>query len=366
VPKIFTPEGIVRYADTRLSDEDLPVSEMTAVFQHNGVLPSFLEKELAEGGGYRRMIQPNGREPMYSRGSEVHFPQFSGFGRDYRYKRMIEEYAKVCGRDMAFHRLDAEGNPRRTSANYDNFSYDFTKTLFGKGLLGGRAREVRKVIFGPLKAVAEQVPVIERAENEYLDAQIVRVGAEQALNLGYVYADQAGILLDKLLVEYDSIAKKEGTPLELGVYMFGRVGGLGERMRINDLVRPTGIIDDIDLRAGRAFVYPMHNVLADLGSPSLVLNVASPLDETTEQLEGAKDCGCSCVEMESRESVEAINKARRRYRDLAIDFGFVGYVSDLPLQGSTLADELPDAKGARDAVALILNHLGERSRVSSP
>jgi len=99
----------------------------------------------------------------------------------------------------------------------------------------------------------------------------------------------------------------------------------------------------------------MHNILAPEGYIGLNLNVISVVKETYEQLEMAKENGCVCVEMETREATESINQARRRYPNLNISFGFIGYVSDAPLSGDTIEKEIDSDKGETDAAKIIID-----------
>ena len=141
--------------------------------------------------------------------------------------------------------------------------------------------------------------------------------------------------------------------------MFGRVGGLQKNSQRHDLLTPVGIIDEADLRESRALVYPLSNELAKDGcTKGNIYSSSTVINETQTELENALEHGCSCVEMEARETVEAINSGRRRYNGkLDVHFGFVGYVSDLPLQGDTLAEEMDSDKGEQDAVRMIVEKI---------
>ena len=304
---------------------------------------------------------------------------------------------------------------------------------------GDDIKDITTIIFGTPSAVrkairengkdaknandAKGAKVVAYGNSEYLEAQILEVNNQRVLNIGYVFADQAGIIIEKILREYNSLACKAPQkdkafshnleqftstinqssaqeceqhpqhPLEINMYMFGRVGGLSDNAQRHQLVYPVGIIDWIDLNEGKVLEYPMHNVFAHNhnrdarineyhrsndnnksngdnksnersrtpnkinGLTGLNLNVVSVVDETVEQLELAKEKGCICIEMETRESVEAINQARRRYRQLKINFGFVGYVSDIPLIGDTLEQELESDKGEQDAVRVVFDRI---------
>ena len=365
--KILTPEKIIRYAETRLFGDNVRPHNVKVIELHNGVLPSSLEEMLNQRcGGFQRVLQENSREPIYFRDGRLFIPQYSGFGRRKRYESMIKAYLQVIGEDIGFKSCELEGDERKTNIEYDNLAYDFVVGLFvpeekykDRQAFSSDIEEITKIIFGPVESLEKQAKVIEKGNSEYLDAQIVEINGKQVLNIGYVYSDQAGIIIDKMLREYDAVAKKRGKKLDINIFMFGRLGGLDYDMKRHDLIIPTGIIDEIDLKRNRRLIYPMNNVFAvPQDIEWLNLNVSNVIDETREDLLKAKEFGCVCVEMETRESVESVNRARRRYHgSLDINFGFVGYVSDLPLKNDTLADELDSDNGEQEAVSMIIERV---------
>jgi hypothetical protein len=388
---VFTPDDKINYAERRLFGENVRPDEVRLIELHNGDLPSMLEQEISANGNYKRVIQSNGREPIYFQQSTgtLYIPQYSGHGRARRYQRMIEEYIAESGRDISLYVCDANNewgvrDPRQTNINYDNFSFDYSVGLFVPNAKYEPERifpssdigSIDTIIFGSTKAMAKQAKLLEKGKSEYLDCQIVEIGGKKVLNVGYVYSDQAGRLLDNILREYDALAKKQDRDRNLNLFLFGEVGGLVQGLERNELVYPNGIIDERDLlepdlpNRGE-FIYPMHNILAE-GRPSgLNLNVnSSILDETLETLSLAADKGAICTDMELMEMVGSINKARTRYLvssspkvmpGLEIRFGFVGYVSDLPLKGDTRAEELADDSGEKAAVSAIISHITSSS-----
>ncbi|MFH0798153.1 MAG: hypothetical protein V1906_01950 [Candidatus Woesearchaeota archaeon] len=362
--RILTPEKMARYAETRLFGSNVTPEMAGKIELYNGVLPSQLESMLNERyDGFVKVKQPNGREPIYFQDRTLFVPQFSGFGRAMRYEKMIEAYISDCRPDIKFEAHDLDDNPRKTDQSYSNNAYDFVVGMFvpetkyeaRRVFPKHDVKNIREVIFGPLDAVSRHAETIEKGVSEYLQAQIVNANGKDALNIGYVFADQAGIILDKMLREYNNISN--GKPLGLNIHMFGRVAGLAEGMERHQLVYPTGIIDWTDLKDGRRLEYPMHNILSSEKSGGLNLNVVSVVRETYEQLEKARDSGCVCVEMETRESAEAINQARRRYPNMSINFGFVGYVSDVPLSGDTIEKEMSSDKGETEAAKVIIDNI---------
>ncbi|MBI4453674.1 hypothetical protein HY636_03445 [Candidatus Woesearchaeota archaeon] len=463
--KIFTPEKVIKYAETRLFGRNVAPEMAAKIELHNGALPSQLEQTLEKRYSSKsttkfvtRVQQTNGREPIYFVDGTLFIPQFSGFGRSIRYERMIEAYIQAIsqrdGRKILFEAHDLENDSRKTDQSYSNNAYDFVAGMFmphgryedRRVFAGDDIKDITTIIFGTPSAVRKAIRengkdaknakdakgakvvaanilaanVSAYGNSEYLEAQILEINNQRVLNIGYVFADQAGIIIEKILREYNSLACKackvhpkpnahpqeaeqsastinksfpqkdeqhSQHPLTINMYMFGRVGGLSDNAQRHQLVYPVGIIDWIDLNEGKVLEYPMHNVFAHNhnedarfneyhrsnddnksnersrtpnninGLTGLNLNVVSVVDETVEQLELAKQRGCICIEMETRESVEAINQARRRYQQLKINFGFVGYVSDIPLIGDTLEQELDSDKGEQDAVNVILDRI---------
>src|SRR3989338_8885557 len=353
---VMSPEKIVRYAETRLFGGNIHPEDVNAIHLHNGILPSHLEHMLDSiaGQGYVRLAQQNEREPIFYKDGGLHIPQYSGFGRRRRYESVITAYIEASGRDIAFRSLEFEGIPRKTDHAYDNFAYNFVEELFKTEPM----HEFATVIFGPLGAVAKQARVLKERPDEYLPSQLVSVTGRNVLNIGYIYSDQVGILIDKMLIEYNAIARQLNRHMTIPMYMFGRVGGLGKTMRRHDLVFPTSIIDSTDLNDGQVFIHQMNNILA--GEQRFVgpnLNVNMVIGQTIELLQRAasRNIGCVCVEMETREAVDSVNQGRRRYTGtLRQEFGFVGHVSDLPLKGDTLDKELDSDRGEQAAVATIL------------
>ena len=348
---IFSREQTIKYAETRLFGINVRPDEVSGIKIYNGMLPSELEALLT--GSVSRVIQDNGREPIYFSSGTLHIPQYSGFGRRKRYEEMVFAYLKAKQSQLKFESLERNGEADRTDIFYDNHAYDFVKEMFSSG----RPR-LSTIVFGPLPAVAKQSEVTTTYANEYLNSQVVEVGNQRVLNVGYVYADQAGIILDKMTRKFEAHAREQGIKMPVSVYLFGRVGSLHDTVPRDSIIVPTAILDENDLLEKRHSLYPIHNTLAQRNSTAGInLNVNSVMGETREILELAQGQGCISVDMEIREAVESVNKARRRYQHLDLRFGFAGYVSDLPLQGDTLAEELTSDKGEQEAVRLILENI---------
>ncbi|HLD07366.1 MAG TPA: hypothetical protein VJC16_07605 [Candidatus Nanoarchaeia archaeon] len=365
--RVFSPAQITAYAEARLFGENAPPGEISRIELHNGTLPSQLERRL-QGSDlqYERVRQRNPREPIYRAGNTLFIPQFSGFGRRQRYEEMIGAYREAAGHHLDFASMELQDDPRRTDQSYENNAYDFVAGLFvpdssyeGRRVFaGGGIADISTIIFGPAAAVAKQAGVRERGASEYLDAQIVDVGGKPVLNISYVYADQAGVIIDKLMREYNAVARSTGRDRDIGLYFFGRVGGLLPSMARHDLVYPTGVVSETDLMQRHPPVYPLRNVLASgMVNRGKNLNSTSVINETVEQLARARHKGCMSVDMELQEVEQAIARAETRFPHLHPYAGVVLYVSDLPLRSDTLAAELDSDRGERAAVGKIITHI---------
>ncbi|MFH1063539.1 MAG: hypothetical protein V1729_00495 [Candidatus Woesearchaeota archaeon] len=367
---IFKPEDVIKYAETRLFGSNVGPDDVEKIELHNGPLPSQLERSIIDrAGGFVRVQQKNGREPIYFSEKTLFIPQYSIFERGTRYELMIRAYLEATGRNIETEVIEHGEDKRVTYMQYENNAYDFVVGLFvpekkyedRRIFSSTDMKDTNKIVIGPLEAVAKQARVIERGKSEYLDAQLVDIGGEIVLNIGYVYGGQGGLIISKMMREYAALAERQGGRRSLEVFTFGRVGGLKQGMLRHDMIIPTGIIDWVRLREGKRLVHPFHNRLAPDSHESTILNVPSVVDQTVEQLELACANGCDGVEMEARDLASAIEQAQRRHYDnLTINFGFAGNISDLPLEGDTLADELDSDKGEQAAVSRIVETVRRR------
>lgn len=353
---IFTPENVIEYAETRLFGSNVGSDDVHSIELHNAVLPSELVQIIIKNRDYdfSKVEQENGREPIFFHDGTLYLSQYSGFGRRQRYEDMIKAYIEVTGKDITFSSHDRWDNPKQTGIWYGNFAYDFVKAFSRSP----GSEDITTFVIGPTDGFAKQATIIEKRDSEYLDSQILDIAGTRALNMDYVYADQAGLLLEKLLRDEEAIASTKDKRRKIRILMMGRVGSL-EPIIKHSLIYPTSVIDEVNLMKGRTHLHKVENILDDgtyfIGAN---LNVRSVIGETREQLLAARQLGCVMVEMESSEALAAIEIASRRYhRHLDIEFGFVGHVSDLPLQGDTLAKELDSDLGERRAVKKIIDHI---------
>ena len=340
--RIFTDEQIVKYAETRLFGSNVKPHEVSNIELHNGVLPSHLEAMIGEG--FTKVDQKNGREPIYFKEGTLLIPQYSGFSRRDRYETMIQLYKEIIesnwwennSREIEFESHETKGDTRKTDQNYSNFAYDFVTGLFvPNGNYENKRvfenydiKDIDTIIFGNINAVAKQSKVLQKGESEYLESQLVEIDGKNVLNLGYVYGDQIGIIIDKLMREYNSLVRKEKKSpgphrfkprgiegiKEIDVYMFGRVGGISRRLKRGDVIRP-GVIH------GR---YPdstieLDNILGKPKSPFFATyvyyhhqNVSSVLNQNISDL---NESSCDTVDMEFLECLNYINWFNGRYKD---------------------------------------------------
>lgn len=372
---IFTPQCIADYTKTRLSGKNIPLDMVKIIGLYNGSKCADIEHMLKKRSvNFERVEQEKGREPIYYANGELLISQFSGRGREQRYRRMIEEFISVCGPDIEFNVHEKGGKRRETLNAYENYAYDFFAGMFLPKEHHEAQRvfpsykvdeDITNVIFGPLDVVEKHpgVRVIEKGNSDYLDSQIIELNGRLAVNIAYVYSDQAGLLVSYMVKEYEGIAYDRGynklKPLDIVILMFGRVGGLKKDMKRHDVVCPQGVLDHTNLYDRKLPIRYMDNIAMTPGkADGLILNVESVFDETVEMLEDAKSKGCVCVEMETWEVLRALDFVTRHQPSTRIHFGFAGHVSDNPLQSNandpskrdTLATELDSDEGAHYAL----------------
>lgn len=233
--------------------------------------------------------------------------------------------------------------------NYENRAYDFVKEL---SLRHDMLKDIDYVTLGPIKWMAKHtksdadVRVLERhLDDDYLAHMITEVIGEngeskKVLNIDYVFADQAANVIDKLLLTYHACTD-DAESRTLHLLMYGKVGGIKERLHINDLVFPNGLISEYDIVNGNSKHTPMYNVFEDYyGKNEFILNETSvPLQRKSVLIDGSRR-DCSVVEMEALHATLAINAGRNIYHNLNINHGFATFISDLPLQegATTLAN----------------------------
>lgn len=356
---IFNREQIIKYAETRLFGENLRPENVRKIELHNGILPGELEKIIRSRTTENpiTVLQKNPREPLFFHDSVLYIPQYSGVARRQRYEDMIEQYKNASGANFVFESLELHNDKRATVMEYDNFAYDFAKKLFLNGTMDG----ISTIIIGRTAAVEKQFPVEQKFNSEYLDSQIIKNKNTKVLNINELYGDQAGRVLEHLTLEYCGHSTRGRLPLRF--LIFSRVGALADGTKRQDIVYPTGIIESLEMeKYDTVMTHPMHNALVNSdGISGLNLNVSSVIGETKEILEKAKKLGCVSVDMEISETVGMLKRATTRYhKQMDITLGVACYVSDKPLEGDTLADELTSDFGEQKAVSQIQKFIDEK------
>jgi hypothetical protein len=383
---IFDDEQLKRYSEIRLFGKNVSPEIVDKIKLYNAYLPSELEQILTcEKRTFVKVTQENEREPIYydPDNKTLFLSQTSGFDRRERYEQMIKLYGSLPSTSPKLREylskgefsLERKESHLRTAIAYENMAYDFVVGLFVPNNKYEDRRvfenkdisKIRKIIFGPVKTFAKKAEIIAVGKSEYLKSQILNVNGEEVLNIDYVYSDQARRLIYKMLLQFSGVAQKQQQPIHIDFFMNGRVGGLEDSLGLNDLVAPEGIIDSEKMLKREKQIILFDNTLAKSGlMRGLDLKVNNVLTETKEQLDMAYRLGCSCVEMEVYECIEAIETARRDFArgkyPVSASFGFLGYVSDLPRKGITLADESDPKIGESKSADEIINKVKENKR----
>ncbi|MCX6707722.1 MAG: hypothetical protein NT001_06310 [Candidatus Woesearchaeota archaeon] len=350
--------------------------------------------------------QENQREPIFIDGNRenLFIPVYSGCLRTRRYSDMIERYLDCMKRfpDMKNAQIDfitheIRGMPTQTVIEYDNLAYDFQKrVLLGnpdaphdERVMKEEMKGIDAFVMGPINIIQDawfgkefQGEKAKIVSDEYLKYLVGNIDGKKILCFDYVYGDQAGLLLDKILREYATRVGSGKDIKKIGVYMFGRIGSLDPAFRRNSIAVPNFVMNEIDIKGGirdpDSMRSPVMNLVL-LGDNGLFmnnrgefkerygvenvllgtnLNSLSVAKQERADLRAARDLGCSMVEMEVLETILAIKRARYRYADsLDVDFGGVFYVSDRPLEGDTLEKELDSDQGAMKALDIIKQNI---------
>ena len=330
---------------------------------YNGHLESRVRAEAFEEHiDLLKVVQKNGRERLMYKDGVLFIPQPSGISRGERYKDMINAYIDASNCQIELEEIWFGGKPIQAFIQYDNNAYNFITGLIQRSraheykqiFTNQNANDITNIIFGPLDSVAKQAnKIIARRNTEYLDVQIVEMGGVRVLNLGYVYGDQAGYLIEKIAREHRGFAFEQGILRELNIFSFGRDGSLLSGTNINETTTPTAVVLLEHVMDGTHQHQHFYNMLAPPGHRSLHLDVNSVINETEEELELAKNAGCKTVDMEAFKEITAVNKENAKRHMLKINLGIENHHSDVPFDGKTIELEPDCSSGETECVRSI-------------
>jgi hypothetical protein len=366
---VLNDKKALTYVENRLSGKNANIHDVQKIDLYRGFLHPDVEQQLSNKGSFERVIQKSPREFIYiGEDGTLSICESSGMARGRRYETNIDRFLDITGHDIEFNRnLFPENDKTLLKHYYSNLAYDFVRRLYvpKKKYQATRIFEdvdissIDDFVVGPLDVVAKEAEVVEIGNSNYLDCQVVRIKGKNILNLGYIYGDQAHFIFDKIFNQLSA----SNTARAVNVYVFGRVGALYDEARINDLITPTGVINEEDINSGKTLIYPVDNILAGKGKNGINLNVQSVINETVEMCETAKQMGGVSIDLELLWFLLAQLNAKGSYQskangnNLEINLGYIGHVSDMPLQGITIEQELKDDKGAKKAFNVIAEHI---------
>ncbi|MBW2993489.1 hypothetical protein KY317_02855, partial [Candidatus Woesearchaeota archaeon] len=154
-------------------------------------------------------------------------------------------------------------------------------------------------------------------------------------------------------------SRAEGRKQHIEIFHFGKYGGLARSMQRGDIVIPTGSFCEKDYDQ---YVYEMDfkNMFAAHNSSKAELSMlagkihtdlytgptlhsSSVVLQEKPVLQQFKDVGAVCIDMESDFIARAVETANCKYateesRGVEAKYWLIGYISDMPLQGDTLAE----------------------------
>jgi hypothetical protein len=217
---------------------------------------------------------------------------------------------------------------------------------------------------GPInwfKKYAKGVEILEDVENEYLNFMVAEIEGKKVLHFDYIFSDQAKEIIDHLLVTYYGETPEDNqTRRKVHILMYGKVGGIRPPQEINQIVIPNGIISDYDIEYKNNMFTKLANVFCTNDNDmNYILNSVSIPLQRRSILIGGQAKGCSITEMEAHYATQIINTARSQYHNLEIVQGFVGFISDTPLDGITLAENPDQRPGRKKCVEMITEYVKE-------
>lgn len=355
---------------------------------HNGSLGSEVLEEY--DGGLREMDLNLGRERVFldEREGTMHIAQPVSKSRGERFEDMIYTGCVLSCPDwnVSLESRLLNDDRHHTLRRYSDLAYDFVKDV---SLTHDKLDGIDFITLGPLKwfkKYGSDVDVIEENNNEYLNYMITEIEGKKTLNLDYVFSDQAKEIVDQLLRTYYGETPDHAERRRVNILMYGKVGGiaapknsyetvsklLNDRdisldeirestelsQNINDIVIPNGIVSTYDIEYNNDVHTRLANVFSrEDKAPDYILNSTSVPLQKISTLQKGFQVGCNAVEMESHYATQVINTARSQFHNLEIRQGFVGFISDLPLYGTTLAENPDQRKGREKSVNVVEDHI---------
>ena len=216
---------------------------------------------------------------------------------------------------------------------------------------GIRHLAASEAIHGDYKeqALGIQERLFRRSSHPYCDYLFFD---ENKAGVNYMYGDQIEYFLSSFLPLY---AEKNGSFPR--IIMHGKVGGLEEDTKRGDIIIPKGVLKNGESYSIQQPLVLQNDAFAHYGTRchtgGNVFGVDYVLEQTLEDLEAAKET-CSCTEMEFYHACRAVEKVSKETGIHQPMLHFIGYVSDVPLQGDTLAKELTDYRGIYRALQQVI------------
>ena len=205
-------------------------------------------------------------------------------------------------------------------------------------------------------------------QNEYIDFQFVPLPKEKyMLGIDYTYGRQTGSIIEKLFDVIDMEARSGHWPVDkngnvdISIVLHGKLGGLAKGMKLGDVVAPTGLFME-----GKRMVMPNPiRVYAGNCRGGTVL----PIDTVAKQKKinlkkAAESKDADLIEMELRDAFLALNRATLENHRIKSLLNYLGWTSDLPNEGTTLADEFEN-KHSEDVVMGAIAQFAEDSAILS-
>lgn len=397
---VLTPEEIGVYTQTRLFNERFTpeaIRNLRKIQLFPAFLPPQVRDRFPDAG---RVEQQNSRELiLVDKNMEnlmIAIP--SSYSRLRRYEDMIERYIKeymalpesgLAGSRLGLDVVHYQGAPRRTRIQFSNNAYDFSKRMLlenpdDKGsALKSQMMDIDAIVTGPLELIINawfkgwENPAIKINEgnDDYLNYSVIQLGSKKVLCLDYLYGDQVGLLLSKVLREFASdVEGRNDGRRKIDIFLFGKVGSLDKRYDRHSIAVPNYLISEEAVRKRMeksSIMHPVQNSLllfdnnfddtrflekyglddAIFGTNLAVNSVAKQRRDVLRRARSVYKC--LTVEMELKDMLPVV-ETTENMPFLDVSLGFIGWVSDRPLvPADNLAVELESEEGARKALKIL-------------
>jgi hypothetical protein len=400
------PEVFDRYTVTRVFRDEVPLDEILRN-REISIFPGYTPKgmlRITPTG--KPVVQSNPREEIYADETRTFIPVVGPIERMEKYEQMIPFWIENCvgtlpqyaGHNVAFGEYCFGGSREAAISRFKTFERTLAEVLAGGAAIARGDNEYREtaellfpdltpqgykgiaemmkhtvdIVFGSCRKVrkhfTESLGVPDKAfkafPNPYLGFQFIDIAdGKFILNLDYTHGSQDAEIMNMLAFIIRSHALHTRWPtdkrdkVELSSLTFGKAGAISPELGIGSVVVPRTYLSEGGL-------IPFPNSLARYfpECPTCnMLTVDSVVYQTVEELEEARELGADAIDEKTRKRVSMVAMTNAALiGNVHVTMGSVLRISDKPLEGITLADEIQNPEADLRMLKGILEHAKDR------